>query len=204
MTEDNNPESLNDVIAYVEPKFSDETASSAARFDIHEVAQDDLANLVTKIVEIEGSVHQDVIMARVVKLWSVGRTGSRIREALCRAIQQACRNGTIRESKEDGHEFYVAADFIQVKEFRDRKNVELSQVRKHDYLPLGELRAGVVVIVQEGISVSRDECIKVLGNRLGFSRITPGLTDRLHHAIDETINRSEIEELSGKLRIRPE
>ena len=203
-TRDNTPANESGVIAYVEPKFSDETESSAARFDIHEVAQEDLANLVTKIVEIEGSVHQDVIVARIVKLWHVGRTGSRIRESLLRAIQHACRNGTIRESREDGDQFYVAADFVQSEEFRDRTNVELSQVRKQGYLPLGELRAGVVVIVQEGISVSRDECIKVLGNRLGFSRVTPGLTDRLNHAIDETINRSEIEELRGKLRVPPE
>ncbi|MXZ54589.1 MAG: DUF3320 domain-containing protein [Gammaproteobacteria bacterium] len=201
---DDTPENENGVIAYVEPQISEETANSAACFDIHEVAQDDLAKLVSKIVEIEGSVHQDVIVARIVKLWNVGRTGSRIREALLRAVQHACRSGTIKESKEDGHQFYVSADFTQVKEFRDRTNVKLSQVRKQDYLPLGELRAGVVVIVQEGISVSRDECIKVLGNRLGFSRVTSGLTDRLNHAIDETINRSEIEELRGKLRIRPE
>jgi len=203
-TEDNTSKNANGVIAYVEPKFSDETASSAARFDIHEVAQDDLANLVTKIVEIEGSVHQDVIVARVVKLWHVGRTGSRIREALSRAIQHACRKGTIKESKGDGDQFFVTADFIQTNEFRDRTDVGLSQVRKHDYLPLGELGAGVVVIVQEGISVSRDECVKVLGNRLGFGRVTPGLTDRLNQAIDEMISRSEIEELNGKLRNRSE
>ncbi|MYD44920.1 MAG: DUF3320 domain-containing protein [Gammaproteobacteria bacterium] len=191
------------LIAYREPKSSDEIVSSAALLSIHEVAQHDLANIVTKIVDIEGSVHQDVILGRVVKLWNVGRTGSRIREALLRAIQHACRIGAIRESPGDGDQFYVVADFIQPKDLRDRTNVELSQVRKHEYLPLGELSAGVVMIVREGISVSRDECIKVLGNRLGFGRVTPGLTDRLNHAIDEMIHRGEVEELRGKLRIRP-
>ncbi|MCY3541340.1 MAG: DUF3320 domain-containing protein [Gammaproteobacteria bacterium] len=177
-------------------------ANSVARFDIHEVALDDLANLVSKIVEIEGPVHQDVIVARVVKLWNVGRTGSRIREALSRAIQQACNIGTIRESQGDGDQFYVASDFTQTNEFRDRSDVELPLIRKHDYLPLGELGAGVAVIVQEGISVSRDECVKVLGNRLGFNRLTPGLTERLNQAIEEKLSRGAIEELRGKLRIR--
>lgn len=201
-TEDDTPHSENGVIEYVEPAFSNDTASSASRFDIHEVAPDVLADLVTKIVEIEGSVHQDVIVARVVRLWNVGRTGSRIREALLRAIQQACRDGTIRESKGDGDQFYVTAEFIQSKEFRDRKNVELAHIRKHNYLPLGELGVGVVVIVREGISVSREECVKVLGNRLGYSRLTPGLTERLNLAIDEMLDRHKIEEIRGKLRVR--
>lgn len=201
---DRAPEKANGVIAYVEPVFSSEMANSAARLDIHEVAQDDLANLVIKIVEIEGSVHQDVIVARVVKLWNVGRTGSRIREALSRAIQHSLDGGTIRESQGDGDHFYVAPDFTQTSQFRDRTDVELSLIRKHDYLPLGELGAGVAVIVQEGISVSRDECVKVLGNRLGFNRITPGLTERLNHAIEEMLNLGTIEERRGKLRIRPD
>ena len=195
-------QSENGVIEYVEPEFANETASAAASLDIHEVARDVLADLVTKIVEIEGAVHQDVILARVVRLWNVGRIGSRIREALLQAIQQACRAGNIRESKGDGDQFYVTGGFIQTKEFRDRKNVELALVRKHNYLPLGELGVGVVRIVQEGISVSRDECVKVLGNRLGYSRLTPGLTERLNLAIDELLNSGGIEEISGKLRIR--
>ena len=153
------------------------------------------------MVEIEGSVHRDVIVGRVVKLWSVGRTGSRIREALISAIQQACRDGTISESKSDGVQFYASSNFIQSNEIRDRSAVELGLVRKHDYLPLGELGVGVVAIVQEGFSISRDECIKVLGSRLGFRRLTAGLTERLNESISEMLHRGKVEELDGKLRL---
>ena len=189
------------VITYEEPEFSSESANSAARFDIHEVRLEDLANLVSQVVEIEGSVHRDVIIGRVVKLWKVGRTGSRIREALISAIEQACRDGTIRESKSDGDQFYVRSNFVQSKEIRDRTAVELALVRKHDHLPLGELRVGVMAIVQEGFSISRDECIKVLGSRLGYRRLTEGLTERLNHAISEMLNEGKIEKLDNKLRL---
>ena len=200
-TAENTPETVSGVVPYSETVFSEEAASSAAVIDIHEVALDSLANLITQIVEFEGPLHQDVIVARVVKLWNVGRTGARIRDAVLRAIEHASRNSTIKESKHDGDLFYVVANFTQTSEFRDRSNVELAQIKKHDYLPLGELGAGVLVIVQEGFSVSREECVKVLGNRLGFTRVTPGLTDRVNQAIDKMLARREIEEQSGKLRI---
>ena len=192
---------ISGVVSYTEAVFSDASASSAARFDIHEVRVEDLANLVTKIVEIEGSIHRDVIYARVIKLWNVGRTGSRIRDALNNAIQHACRDGTIRESKRDGDQFYVARDFIQSNEVRDRTDVELGIVRKHEYLPLGELGEGVVAIVREGFSVSRDETIRVLGYRLGFRRLTTRLTERLSQAVDLSLDHCKIETSDGKLRL---
>ena len=193
--------SIAGVIPYEESEFSSAMADSAAGLDIHEVHNEDLANLVAQIVEIEGPVHRDVIVARVVKMWHVSRTGSRIREALNRAIQSARRDGTIRESKSDGDQFYVVADFIQTNKLRDRSAVELGVVRKHEHLPLGELGAGVITIVREGFSISRDECVKVLGSRVGFRRLTEGLTERLNQAIDQVRNRNKIEEVNGKLRL---
>ena len=66
---DNESQKVNDVIAYVEPEFSSKSATSAARLDIHEVHIDDLATIVVRIVAIEGPIHLDVIVARIVKLW---------------------------------------------------------------------------------------------------------------------------------------
>ena len=195
---------INGVVPYEEPTFSVGSTSSTADFDIPEVRLEELANLITQIVEVEGAVHQDVIIARVVKLCNVGRTGSRIRETLISAIQQSCRNRSIRVSQPDGEQFFVTTDFIQTNALRDRSSVELGLVRKHEYLPLGELGAGVVAIVKEGISVSRDECLKVLGNRLGFRRVTAGLTERLNQAIDEVCDRGKVVEFEGKFRLGDE
>lgn len=197
----NSSQQLSGVTVYVESEFSNATATSAAHLNIHEVRIDDLANLATQIVDIEGPVHLDVIIARIVNLWNVGRTGSRIREAIVSAIQHACRTTAIRKSKIDGEHFYVVANFVQQKSVRDRSDVELAIVRKHDYLPNGELGVGVLAIVQEGISISPDECIKVLGERLGYRRLTAGLTERLNHAIIEMLNQNKLEKLDGKLRL---
>ena len=85
---------------------------------------------------------------------------------------------------------------------RDRTEVELALIRKHDYLPLSELGVGVTAIVQEGISVSRDECIQVLGDRLGYRRLSEGLTDRLNQAIGILLQQQKLEELDSKLRLK--
>ncbi len=198
----NSQEIDNGITAYVESEFSAATASSAVGLDIHEVRIDDLANLVTQVVDIEGPVHVDVIIARIVKLWHVSRTGSRIREAIVGAIRHARRAGAIRQSAMDGEHFFVVNDYIQPKTIRDRSAVELAIVRKHDYLPLGELGRGVLAIVQEGITISRDECIKVLGDRLGYRRLTAGLNERLNGLIADLLEQRKLEKLDGKLRLR--
>ena len=190
------------VIPYEELGFSNSTRASAVPLDIHEVNTHDLANLVVQIVVIEGPIHLDVITSRIVRLWNVGRTGSRIREAIMNAVEHAQFTNLIHQSEIDGDNFYVAPNYTRPNDVRDRAQVELALIRKHDYLPLGELRVGVASIVEEGISVSRQECIRVLCERLGYQRITAGLTERITQSIEILVEHQLLEEIEDKLRLK--
>ena len=140
---------------------------------------EELAELVRRIVELEGPIHEEEIGRRVSATFGLSRTGRRIREAVRRALGQA--------SRDDG--LAVEGSFCMTKDqrrnppVRDRSN-ENSTTAQAEYLPPVEIRAAAAMIEKESGHVPEDELVVATARLLGFSRTGKDVREQIQAALD--------------------
>lgn len=160
----------------------------------HEAPLADMAAYVVKIVEIEGPVHADEIIARVRILWGLHRAGSRIRAAVLRAIDVAGQRGFIK-----GANFYTTLNQKIV--VRDRSLVESTSLRKPEALPPIEMHEAILKIVDENFGAGRDELILAVSRAFGYSSTSAQLKAAIASEIDELVKASQLS-IKGDLLLR--
>lgn len=148
--------------------------------DIHEVRQAKLAEIVTRIVEVEGPIHTEEIAQRVSTLWGQSRTGSRVRRAVHQGVARAVRDGEVRLSES----CLLPAGQTQTP-VRDRSSVQSRSLRRPGMLPPMEIRQCLRELVARHVSAGRDELITTCARRLGYR----STSSRLRGVIDAQIER---------------
>ena len=119
---------------------------------IPETAPSVLANLVTKVVEIEGPIHREEIARRITSLWGQQRTGGRIADAVSKAIDAAVHSeGTDAQSE------FISVAKQTTYPVRDRSKVSSQALRKPEMLPPQELEAAIHHLVAQEVGLSSDE-----------------------------------------------
>ncbi len=151
----------------------------------HETPLADMAAYVVRVVEIEGPIHADEIVARIRTLWGLGRAGSRIRAAVEQAIETAARRGLI-----EGHPFYqVPGQAVVV---RDRSAVVSQSLRKAEALPPAEIELALIEIVDANFGARRDELALAAARAFGFAATSAPLRAVLEDGIDRLLERGEL------------
>lgn len=145
--------------------------------ELHEVPLGQMVHYVTTIVDTEGPIHLDEIIARMRTLWRLGRAGSRVRAAVERATQTAAAQGLI----EGGPFFTKPGQLIIV---RDRAAVQSSTLRKAEMLPPVEIDAAAVRIVKANFGASRAELVQAISRCFGFSSTSAQLRAVLETGVD--------------------
>lgn len=145
----------------------------------HEMGPGQMADIVVKIVTIEGPIHGDEIARRITSLWGLQRTGNRIVAAARKGISNAIRHrGITREG-----EFYSLVDGKETN-VRDRSNVSSPTLKKSNMLPPTEIRAALFAVVKAHLGVSRDDAITQASRLLGFK----ATSEQLHEIIDTEVS----------------
>jgi hypothetical protein len=131
----------------------------------HEAPTARLAELVVRIVGIEGPIHIDEIARRVAAAYGLQRAGSRIQEATERGARSATKTGSlVREGA-----FLMTEAQRNSPPVRDRSR-EASPTNKAEYLPPTEIRAAADMIERESGAVDHEEMATAVARLLGFSR----------------------------------
>jgi very-short-patch-repair endonuclease len=160
----------------------------------HETPLAQMAAYVVKVVQAEGPVHIDEIIARIRILWGLGRAGSRIRAAVERAVSAAAQHGLI-----EGGPFYtVPGQAIVV---RDRSQVGSSSLRKPGALPPAEIDAALLEIVDTNFGAGRDDLIVAASRAFGFASTSAQLREVLQQRITE-LEKGGIFSTKGELIVR--
>lgn len=153
-----------------------------------------LADVVTRIIEIEGPVHEEEIARRLATVWDLQRTGNRVVAATKRGLLAAKSNGRIRnEGKFWSH---PSQEKIPV---RDRSNVRSAGLRRADMLPPGEIIAAARAILEASISVDFDELIVEVARALGFDRTGNDLKTCISEVLQRRIDDFAKTESNGRL-----
>lgn len=154
----------------------------------------DLADVVARIVGLEGPVHEDEIVNRVRDLWGFGRAGSRIQDAVAKAVRSLLV--ARRCGRADGF-LTVPGAPVPV---RNRASVNSGNLRKPDLLPPAELRAAILAVIDLGHGARRDEIAGAVARMLGFRTTGSQLRAVIEAQRDRLLRRGDLVETNGLLR----
>jgi very-short-patch-repair endonuclease len=135
------------------------------RKELHELSPDKLANYIERVAEVEGPVHEEVLVQRITNGAGLSRAGSRIQQAIQKGIGYAKRQDLI-----DVRGKFIWHSVNQV-DIRDRSGLDAS-MRKFEYVAPEEIAAAINEVVKSAYSISLEEAISTAFGMLGFQRVT--------------------------------
>ena len=148
----------------------------------------------SRIVEIEGPVHEDEVVTRIRGLWKLGRAGTRIQDAVAKGIRSLLV--TKRCVREDG---FLMVPNAQVP-VRNREAVTSGTLRKPDMLPPIELRSAILAIIDAGHGAMMQEIAPAVARMLGFRTTGVQLRSVIDAQRSKLIRKGEIEDVNGMLK----
>lgn len=165
-----------------------------ANIELHEVASGLMADIVTKVVEVEGPIHSDEITARIRTFWGLQRAGNRIRQAVERGIRAALLSGSITADRE----FYGMAG--SEPKARDRSDVVSPGLRKPEMLPPAEIKAAAIAFVEMNMGATLEETITGASRIFGFKATSAQLRQVLEDAILAAVDEGRLSRQGDLLR----
>lgn len=141
--------------------------------DPHELPTIEMADVLHRIVQEEGPIHEDELVVRVKDIWGLQRAGSRVQDAVAKGIRALLV--TQRCSREED---CLAIPNAAVP-IRNRANAPSPGLRKSELLPPSEIRAAIVALVDEAHGVSARELPATIARLFGFKTTTAALREQV-------------------------
>lgn len=186
------PEPVSLAAPYVEADFPVDRS-----LEPHLVTTGVMAQHVAQIVQVEGPIHQDEIVTRIRLLWKLGRAGSRIRDAVDKAVKLAAASGTIQ----GGPEFWWSPDTIM--RVRDRSAVASASLRRPEALPAAEIEHAVLGVVTSNFGAMRDQVVVAVARLLGFASTSAQLKQRILETVDGLVVEGRLRDQTDLLVVTP-
>jgi very-short-patch-repair endonuclease len=161
----------------------------------HELPPSQMADVVFRIVEAEGPIHEDEITARVRDLWGLGRAGSRVQDSVARAVRRLLTSQRCR--REDSCLFIDGAA-VPV---RCRVTVGSQSLRKPDLLPPQEVRAAIEKVIAAHHCASVADIVRTVSRLLGFQATSAALRAVIGKQIERLAKSGRIRESDGLYRL---
>jgi very-short-patch-repair endonuclease len=164
----------------------------------HEVPTSRMAEIVGKIIDVEGPVHQEEIARRVGNLFGKQKAGSRI----ARSVLSALRLLHSRDQNYRGIDgFWMTNSQQEDPPLRDRSAASLT-LRKADMIPPMEMEEAILRVVRENGAVPREEIPRAVALLFGFQRTGPDFSATVFPVIDQLADCGKVEEGEGGMAIR--
>jgi very-short-patch-repair endonuclease len=148
----------------------------------HEVSVYKRAELVKKIVEIEGPIHQEEVARRVSKAFGLEKAGARIQAATLEGLKFA--NGLVSENG------FWTVEGDNKKDVRNRANVVNKNLEKAEYLPPREIRTALEHLVKSSVQIEDAELIQQVSRLFGFQRCGPDLKIVIQKILDQEVGKT--------------
>ena len=149
--------------------------------ELHEVSSGHVMNWILQVVQVESPVHWQEVARRIATAAGVKRVGSRIRNRIRTAANEAVREGKI----------YRLDNFLWR---RDHKQVPLRHrdrlppaMRKIDLISPQELGAALLHAVRVSHGIDETGAINEAARLFGFKRVGPGIRSRFKNVLVELV-----------------
>jgi len=164
----------------------------------HQVADQEMAAIVNKIVEIEGPIHESEVVTRIRSLWNLARAGGRIQTKVKSALSYAMRRGTVAQ---EGEFYFKQGADVQL---RDRSAVSSTSLRKPECLPPQEIKKAILVLIETNFGASRSQLPIEVGRLFGFKATSAQLRDVIEPQIQVLLTAGKLQEIGDQLTLREE
>ncbi len=159
----------------------------------HQVSDWVMANIVAKIIEVEGPIHIEEIVSRVRILWNLGRAGERIHTKVKTGLNLLIWRD---EVKREGLFYFKSMADIPV---RDRSGVSSPGLRKPESLPPQEIKKAILILVEENYGVSRDQLPVDVARLFGFKATSIQLREVIEQQIEILLTSKSLQDMDGHL-----
>jgi len=147
------------------PKYVEASFRVQINVEPHELGWPQQAEIFTKIVQVEGPIHEEEIGRRFAAVCGKDRAGARIQAAAKEGLHYAVRKGKLTAAGQ----FYTISPMKECTP-RDRSSVSSTTLRRPDLLPPVEIRTGIRRIVAEQIGVDPSAAVTEVARMFGFLR----------------------------------
>ena len=155
--------------------------ATVATKELHQHNLNQLAVWVTEIVRVEGPVHGSEVTRRLVEAAGASRIGTRIREALEKAVRLAIFKGAVRQ---EGEFLWPAP--LQQPEVRNRSGLPAASRKLHLVAP-EELALAVQQVVSRSFTIERSEVPALVVRLLGFGRMSEEMRGVVDAVVGELV-----------------
>ena len=170
-----------DVVERQMPPYQRAILSASKFHEPHEVHSDVLAELVERIVELEGPIHQEEVARRVADAFGKERAGARINKITVKALRKARQYSQVLR---DGDEFWFTLEQQKSPPVRNRSS-EQGPILKARNISLIEIRSALEIARQDNAGGYNDDLIRSAAQLLGFKRVGPDLKARLETGLEQ-------------------
>ncbi len=185
---------------YYEEFDSSHYPSRADYYPIHNAPAEEITDIITEIVEVEGPVHQDVIVRKTRAAWGYDSTGKLIKETIHDAIDLAVHQGLI-ERCNSGHAFLKKpGSEVHV---RDRSKLEKPFLKNPEMISPQEYRIAILLAVERCLGIKTHECTVEVARMFGFKSTSGSLKKQVvHHVLPLIDDGSLIKMPDGTLSLK--
>ncbi|GAK34153.1 hypothetical protein JCM17846_28270 [Iodidimonas nitroreducens] len=150
----------------------------------HEVPVEQLADLVAKIVAIEGPIHIDEVTRRLTSAHGKSRAGRRIAEATKHAVHLAIQRDSALIQSEH---FLLTDEQAKNPPIRDR-SAETGSLLKAIYISPLEIKAAAERIWSESGEMTQEQLTRAIARLLGFRRVGNELAAEISKVVNNDTN----------------
>jgi hypothetical protein len=162
--------------------------------DMWETPLAEIAQAVIECVEVEGPIHQELLLRRIALLWGYQRAGSRI----ARHVQEATRFAVRRERIRQDGKFLWPARAIEI---IPRGFAEDGSLRDIAHVPDEEIVQAVVSILERALSLPLDELTFRTSRVFGFQRTGRDIRERISTVVEAMIQSGSIHLVGDRVQI---
>jgi hypothetical protein len=142
---------------------------------LHEFPTRELAEIVVQVVQVEGPIHKEEIVRRIVSAFGLTRTGRRMADAVHAAIDLAA--GPAGQLRREGP-FLMTDSQRDDPPVRDRSH-ERGPLTRIMYVSPREMVAAATLLKRENGEMSAEASVREVGRLLGYARITSELMEAI-------------------------
>jgi len=154
-----------------------------------------LSDLIARVVEAEGPIHEDLLAERLKEICGVDRAGSNVQSNIAEAIRSAVRRRRIERRRQKDFLWVVNA---QLSGFRVPAN---SHRRPLEWIHRDEIALAILYLVEDQFGVMKSELGRAVARLFGLERASAEASDSIVEIADELAERGQLREDAGQFFI---
>lgn len=166
--------------------------------ELHQTPVGMLAVLVEQVVAVEGPIFIEEIVNRIRDAWGLKRAGTRIQDAVERAVDLCVRQ---RRLYKEGWFYSIPGREPVV---RDRSETRSATLRKPDALPPAEIQSALLSIISCNFGATEDQAVMAVSRAFGFKATSSQLREAIIEILEELITKEVLSRKDGLIDLGPQ